>query len=244
MGLVGARLYHVVTDWDAFRHDLSQVPADLERRPLDLRRGAGRHAGRLDRLPPRAHAVLGGGRLRGAGHRARPGPGPVRQLLQPGAVRQAQRPALGGQDRRHRVPPYAPGSTFHPTFLYESIWTCLFLPLIWFIRRFWNRVPATARCSRSTSRSTPRPDPDRAAEDRHRRHLLRPARERVGVEPAVPGRADQLHHPVPPAHGRAPPAPRRVSRRPWGRPATCRRRGPRLRSPPASAPSAARRSPR
>ena len=26
-GLVGARLYHVVTDWDSFRHDLSQVPA-------------------------------------------------------------------------------------------------------------------------------------------------------------------------------------------------------------------------
>src|SRR6478735_2840762 len=26
-GLAGARLYHVATDWDAFRHDLTQIPA-------------------------------------------------------------------------------------------------------------------------------------------------------------------------------------------------------------------------
>ena len=43
LGLVGARLYHVVTDWDCSPRPVAG-PRDLERRPLDLRGGAGRHA--------------------------------------------------------------------------------------------------------------------------------------------------------------------------------------------------------
>ena len=39
--------------------------------------------------------------------------------------------------------PYEPGTTFHPTFLYESLWDLVvFGILIWFIRRYFNRVPA------------------------------------------------------------------------------------------------------
>ena len=103
------------------RHRLGRVPprpvagaGDLERRPLHLRRGAGRHARHLDRQPPRGPAVLGGGRL----HRPRPDPGPgagpLGQLLQPGAVRQAHRPAVGARDRP-RPPGARPTRTRPPS---------------------------------------------------------------------------------------------------------------------------------
>ena len=56
MGLVGARLYHVATDWDALPQRLSaRCPAIWNGGLSIFGRGAGRHAGRLDRLPPRAH---------------------------------------------------------------------------------------------------------------------------------------------------------------------------------------------
>ena len=90
----------------ARRHRLVAVPADpgqhvldLEGRPGDLRRRAGRHARRRARLPDRAAAVLDGGRLRRA--RARPGAGDRagRQLHEPGALRPPQQPAVGDPDR-------------------------------------------------------------------------------------------------------------------------------------------------
>ena len=109
-GLIGARLYHVAHRLGLVQQQLLPDPGHLERRTVDLRRGAGRHARLLDRLPSREAAVLAGGRL----HRARPRPGagagPLGQLLQPGAVRQAQQPAVGGQDR-----PGPPHAALHRT---------------------------------------------------------------------------------------------------------------------------------
>ena len=64
--------------------------------------------------------VCGCGR---AGAAARAGHRPDRQLVQPGALRQADRPAVGAEiDIEHRVTGYERSQTFHPTFLYELIY--------------------------------------------------------------------------------------------------------------------------
>ena len=103
-GVIGARLYHVVTDWDRFEGDLGRHRQDLGGRPRHPRRArspgprrplgrpAPRHPDgrRAQHAPPRDAA--------GAGDR------PVGQLVQPGALRPADRPAVGARDRR-RAPP-------------------------------------------------------------------------------------------------------------------------------------------
>ena len=131
------------------RHRLGLVPprlladpGDLERRALDLRGGAGRHAGRLDRRR-RVHMRFW----------------VVADCVAPGIVLAQALGRFGNYFNQELYgkpsdlpwavkidnpqPPYAPGSTFHPTFLYESIWDLIvFGLLVLFIRRFWNRVPA------------------------------------------------------------------------------------------------------
>ena len=235
LGLVGARLYHVITDWDVFSNDLSQVPAIWN--------------GGLSIFG----AVLGGmvGVLIGCrrtkvpfwvvadcvapGPDPRPGAGPLGQLLQPGAVRPAQHlPWAVKID--NPLAPYAPGTTFHPTFLYESLWDLLvFCILIWFIRRYFNRVPARHGVRALRLPVRPGPDADRDAADRHGRHLPRPAGQRLGGGRDLRDRADRVRDPVPPAHGDAGPAGgasadpggRRRSRRPRAdRAADGRDRGP------------------
>ena len=69
-GLAGARLYHVVT---AGMPSATTTPRSRRSGTAasHLRRGAGRHAGRLDRLPAGEAAVLAGGGL----HRPRAGAG-------------------------------------------------------------------------------------------------------------------------------------------------------------------------
>ena len=68
-------------------------------------------------------------------HRPRPGDRPLGQLVQPGAVRQADRPALGAGD--HARARTASTGTYHPTFLYESLWCVgVALLVIWADRRF------------------------------------------------------------------------------------------------------------
>ena len=54
----------------------------------------------------------------------RAGDRPLGQLVQQRAVRQADRPALGPGDRRRSTGPTAKPqfATYHPTFLYESLW--------------------------------------------------------------------------------------------------------------------------
>ena len=94
-------------------------------------------------------------RLRRARAVLRAGDRPVGQLVQPGAVRQA-RPACRGASRsrrEHRPAGYVQYATFHPTFLYESIY-CLLggIALLWIDKRF--RLRARASSPRCTSSST------------------------------------------------------------------------------------------
>jgi prolipoprotein diacylglyceryl transferase len=143
-GLVGARLYHVVTDWDAFwPHHLADVVKIWEG-------GLGIWG-----------AVLGG--MLGtwiACQRVRLPFWRVADCIAPGLIlaqalgrwgNYANQELYGHPsslpwavkiDPAHRYAPYQADSTFQPMFLYESIWDALMcLVLLWFTRRYWRRVP-------------------------------------------------------------------------------------------------------
>ena len=97
-GVIGARLYHVITDWQLFRDDPVRVFYIWEG-GLGIWGGIalGVAVG-LWRAAKKGHPAAPGGRLRGTG--AGPGPGhrAVGQLVEPGAVRPADGPAVGAGD--------------------------------------------------------------------------------------------------------------------------------------------------
>src|SRR3954453_13805595 len=141
-GLIGARLYHVATDWDAFSNNYSQIPAIWN--------------GGLSIFG----AVLGGMLGVWIGCRRTKGPFWVgADCVAPGLILAQALGRWGNYFNQELYgkpsdlpwavkidnpqAPYPPGSTFHPTFLYESLWDLVvFGILIWFIRRYFNRVPA------------------------------------------------------------------------------------------------------
>jgi prolipoprotein diacylglyceryl transferase len=143
-GLVGARLYHVITDWSAFwPHHMSQVPAIWQG-------GLGIWG-----------AVLGG--MLGtwiACRRAKLAFWTVADCIAPGLIlaqalgrwgNYANQELYGHPsslpwavkiDPIHRYAPYQADKTFQPMFLYESLWdAAACLVLLWFTRRYWRRVP-------------------------------------------------------------------------------------------------------
>ena len=143
-GLVGARLYHVITDWGAF------WPHHLADTPKIWQGGLGIWG-----------AVLGGmlGTWIGC-RRARLPFWQVADCIAPGLIlaqalgrwgNYANQELYGHPsslpwavkiDRVHRYQGYENSSTFQPMFLYESIWDALMcLVLLWFTRRYWRRVP-------------------------------------------------------------------------------------------------------
>ena len=95
--LIGARLYHLVTGGSGSPGE-GRV-RDRERGSRHLRRGARRRprAGR-GRAPARSLGAAPA-RLRDAGARARTGHRPARELVQPGALRRADRSLVGARDR-------------------------------------------------------------------------------------------------------------------------------------------------
>jgi prolipoprotein diacylglyceryl transferase len=137
-GIVGARLYHVVTDWDRFSDDLGAIPAIWEG-------GLGIPGGLLAGVA----AGVWQGRKRGI---------PAAQLLTCAAPAVPLAQAIGrwgnwfnqelfGKptdlpwaleiDEAHTPAGYAADTTFHPTFLYESLWNLgLVVLLLWIDRRF------------------------------------------------------------------------------------------------------------
>ena len=137
-GVIGSRLYHVVTDWDNFKHDLGRIP-QLWRGGLGIPGG----------VLFGALAAVWAFRRRGI---------PAGVGLSAGAPALALAQAIGrlgnwwnqelfGKattlpwglriDNEHLPAGYAPGTTFHPTFLYESLWNvALCIVLLWIDRRF------------------------------------------------------------------------------------------------------------
>ena len=112
VGIIGARIYHVLTHPDDYfgpGKDAEQDPLHLGGRRRDLRRAPRRRHRLRDRLPDRRPPLLERRRRARPRPAARPGARPLRQLVQPGAVRAAHRPAVGPRDR-----PPQPGDPGRP----------------------------------------------------------------------------------------------------------------------------------
>jgi prolipoprotein diacylglyceryl transferase len=122
-GVIGARLYHVATDWSLFSHDLARIP-QIWRGGLGIpggillgalggiwgyrRRGIAAGVGLTAAAPalPLAQAIGRWGNWWNQELFGKP-------TTLPWALRISD----------DKIPPqFAPGTTFHPTFLYESLW--------------------------------------------------------------------------------------------------------------------------
>jgi len=141
-GVVGARLYHVVTDWSAFSGHLGNIPRIQQG-------GLGIYG-----------AILGG--ALGAAIGARRAGVPLLVILDctaPGTAlaqalgrfgNYANQELFGGPtnlpwgleiDPAHRPAKYLNDATFHPTFLYESIWDLIVMVVLLRVARRWRRHP-------------------------------------------------------------------------------------------------------
>jgi len=122
-GVIGSRLYHVVTDWNSFEHDLGRIP-QLWRGGLGIPGGilfgtlAALYAFRRRGIPGALGVTAATPALPLAQAIGRWGNWWNQELFGkattlPWALRiDADKIPAG----------YAPGTTFHPTFLYESLW--------------------------------------------------------------------------------------------------------------------------
>ena len=152
-GVIGARLYHVVTDWSAFS-------GHLERDPADPGRAASASTARCSAAPSALSSV-----------RARDGV-PLLVILDctaPGtALAQAigrfgnyvNQELFGGpttcrggsrSTRSNRPAEYLDDATFHPTFLYEALWNLIVMASCCRARAAAGGGTRRARSSRSTS---------------------------------------------------------------------------------------------
>jgi prolipoprotein diacylglyceryl transferase len=141
-GVIGARLYHVVTDWSAFSGHLGDIP-------LIQQGGLGIYG-----------ALLGG--ALGAAVGARRAGVPLLVILDCAAPGTALAQALGrfGNyanqelfggptnlpwgleiDPANRPAKYLNDPTFHPTFLYESIWNLIVMAILLRVARNWRLQP-------------------------------------------------------------------------------------------------------
>jgi prolipoprotein diacylglyceryl transferase len=141
-GVIGARLYHVATDWHRFSDDLGSIPAIWEG-------GLGIPGGLLLGVPVGIYVA----RRRGI-------PAGIAATCAAPAIPLAQAIGRWGNwfnqelfgsptdlpwalevDPQYIPAGYAVGTTFHPTFLYESLWSLgLCLVLVWIDNR-WRPAP-------------------------------------------------------------------------------------------------------
>ena len=137
-GVIGARLYHVVTDWHRFEDDLGSIPAVWEG-------GLGIPGGLLFGIPVGLYLANRRG-INPALTATCAAPAiPLAQAIgrwgnyfnQELYGRSTDLPWALEIDAEHLEPGYAVGTTFHPTFLYESLWSLgLVFVLLWIDRRF------------------------------------------------------------------------------------------------------------
>lgn len=141
-GVVGARLYHVATDWSRFSDDLGRIP-------LIWKGGLGIPGG-----------LIGGVAVGYFAAKRRGVPFPELLTAVAPAIPLAQSIGRWGnwwnqelfgratdlpwalQISDDKLPTgYAPGTTFHPTFLYESLWNLALCVALLQIERRWNLRP-------------------------------------------------------------------------------------------------------
>ncbi len=137
-GVIGSRLYHVVTDWSTFKHDLGRIP-QLWRGGLGIPGGilfgalVGMWAYKRRGISPAVGLSAAAPGLALAQAIGRLGNWWNQELF----GKPTDLPwALRIDD--DKIPAaYAPGTTFHPTFLYESLWNvALCIALLLIDRRF------------------------------------------------------------------------------------------------------------
>src|SRR6056297_252662 len=145
-GVIGARLYHVVTDYDRFRNDWGSIPAIWEG-------GLGIPGGLLLGIPVGLYfARQRGIPLAVAATCAAPAI-PLAQAIgrwgnyfnQELYGRATDLPWALEIDAEHLVVDPATGelfevgTTFHPTFLYESLWSLATVAVLLYVDRRWRR---------------------------------------------------------------------------------------------------------
>ena len=137
-GVIGSRLYHVATDWDNFKHDLGRIP-QLWRGGLGIPGGilfgalAGVWAFRRRGIRPAVGLSAAAPSLALAQAIGRLGNWWNQELF----GKATTLPWGLRIDTEHLPLGYAPGTTFHPTFLYESLWNvALCIVLLRIDRRF------------------------------------------------------------------------------------------------------------
>jgi prolipoprotein diacylglyceryl transferase len=137
-GVIGARLYHVVTDYDRFENDWGKIPAIWEG-------GLGIPGGLLFGIPVGLYFTHKRGIPMAAAATCAAPAIPLAQAIgrwgnyfnQELYGRSTDLPWALEIDPAHLVEGYAVGTTFHPTFLYESLWSLgLVFLLLWIDRRF------------------------------------------------------------------------------------------------------------
>ncbi len=138
-GVIGARLYHVATDWDLFADDLGRIP-QIWKGGLGIPGGlllgipVGLYFAKKRGLPLAAAATCAAPAIPLAQAIGRWGNYFNQELF----GRPTDLPWGLEIDPIHfDTTVYAVGTTFHPTFLYESLWSLgLCLILIWIDKRF------------------------------------------------------------------------------------------------------------
>jgi prolipoprotein diacylglyceryl transferase len=136
-GVVGARLYHVATDWNLFADDLARIP-QIWKGGLGIPGGllfgslVGLYMARRRGIPLAAAATCAAPAIPLAQAIGRWG-NYFNQELYGGPT---DLPWALEIDEAHLQAGYAIGTTFHPTFLYESLWSLgLCFLLLWIDKR-------------------------------------------------------------------------------------------------------------
>lgn len=138
-GIIGARLYHVATDWSSFSGDLPRI-VQIWKGGLGVPGGllagiaAGLWAGKRRGISPAVMADCAAPALPLAQAIGRWGNWFNQELF----GRPTTLPwALRVSDANAAAAGYLPGTTFHPTFLYESLWNLALCVVLLRIDRRW-----------------------------------------------------------------------------------------------------------
>jgi prolipoprotein diacylglyceryl transferase len=137
-GIIGARIYHVLTDWERFSDNLGAIPKIWQGGlgiPGGLIAGITVGAWQAKRrgIRPAVAVTFGVPAIALAQAIGRWGNWFNQELF----GKPTDLPWALEIDEEHLPPGYAPGTTFHPTFLYESLWNLLLCGfLLWVQKRY------------------------------------------------------------------------------------------------------------
>ena len=135
-GVIGARAYHVITDWSRFKDDLGSIPLIWEGGlgiPGGLLAGVAAGAWQAKRrgIRPAVAITFGTPAIALAQAIGRWGNWFNQELF----GKPTDLPWGLEIDQQHLPSGYAPGTTFHPAFLYESLWNLVLCGVLLYVQR-------------------------------------------------------------------------------------------------------------